>query len=199
MKKFTSSAFNNRNMLPIIMAGAGITIIIFCIILFLPKNNESEKKLETEFETLKNRISMLERRIKVLEEQENSRMTQISALSEMVRGFNESSEFIQALPGEVENINKKIDHITQRQGNIEKKLAQSKKTSVKTKRNTVKKSKAAKKPAVKRSFKYHLVGDGDTLYSLSHKFGISVEKLRQLNKLSPDAYIQPGQKLIVGN
>jgi len=199
MKKFTSNVLNRKNILPVIMACAGIVIIIFCIFIFFPGDKTSEDKYVSEFQKLKDQISVLEKRISVLEEQDNSRMTQISALSEMFRGFNESSERLQAVPAEMENIQKKIEHIDQRQGNLEKRLAQVKTSRIRTKKKTVTKSKKRQTTSSKKTNKYHKVGEGDTLYSIARKYGLTVDKLRQFNKLSPEAHIQPGQNLIVGN
>lgn len=45
--------------------------------------------------------------------------------------------------------------------------------------------------------KYHEIGDGDTLYSIARRYNITVDQLRSLNKLSPEAVLQPGQRIIV--
>ena len=54
-------------------------------------------------------------------------------------------------------------------------------------------------PAVKKepSGKTHTVKQGDTLYRISRRYNLSVEQLRQYNKLDPKASIYPGQKLKV--
>ena len=44
---------------------------------------------------------------------------------------------------------------------------------------------------------YHKVVRGDTLYSISRKYGLSVEEICRLNNLNTNQFIQPGQKLIV--
>jgi LysM repeat protein len=44
---------------------------------------------------------------------------------------------------------------------------------------------------------YYTVVRGDTLYSISRQYGLSVEKIRQLNNLREKQLIQPGQKLRV--
>ena len=44
---------------------------------------------------------------------------------------------------------------------------------------------------------YHNVVRGDTLYSISRKYGLSVEEIRRLNNLNKNQPIQPGQKLMV--
>ena len=44
---------------------------------------------------------------------------------------------------------------------------------------------------------YHTVTSGETLFSISHRYGLSIEKIRLLNKLSKASAIYPGQKLLV--
>ena len=57
------------------------------------------------------------------------------------------------------------------------------------------KGKSLKKPVVKKSKSYK-VRKGDTLYSISRKFGVSVDLLKKLNNLK-DNTISIGQKLLV--
>jgi LysM repeat protein len=57
-------------------------------------------------------------------------------------------------------------------------------------------AKPAAKPA-KATVKYYSVRTGDSLWSISNKFGVSVEALRKTNKLSKKAVLQPGQKLAI--
>jgi LysM repeat protein len=44
---------------------------------------------------------------------------------------------------------------------------------------------------------YHNVVRGDTLFSISKKYGLSVDEIRRLNNLNKNQPIQPGQKLMV--
>jgi LysM repeat protein len=44
---------------------------------------------------------------------------------------------------------------------------------------------------------YYKVVRGDTLYSISKKYGLSVDELRRLNNLNENKPIQPGQRLMV--
>lgn len=48
-----------------------------------------------------------------------------------------------------------------------------------------------------RSPTVHVVKPGETLYRISRKYGVTVEKVRKWNKL-PDDIIEVGQKLVVG-
>lgn len=55
-------------------------------------------------------------------------------------------------------------------------------------------SKVSKRMSKKR---YHTVGAGETLYGISLRYGLTVKKIRLLNKLSHRFVIYPGQKLLV--
>jgi len=47
------------------------------------------------------------------------------------------------------------------------------------------------------NIRYHQVLAGETLYRISLKYGLTVEELRRINKIAPDAVIYVGQRLIV--
>jgi LysM repeat protein len=53
------------------------------------------------------------------------------------------------------------------------------------------------KEIIKDTEQYHKVERGETLYRISKRYGISVEELRQLNKLQEGQAIQTGQRLLV--
>lgn len=55
----------------------------------------------------------------------------------------------------------------------------------------------AKKKA--EAAKWHVVKSGESQWSIAHKYGISVDQLRKMNKLTDKSVIQPGQKLRVKN
>jgi septal ring factor EnvC (AmiA/AmiB activator) len=50
---------------------------------------------------------------------------------------------------------------------------------------------------VKGGAMLHVVQPGETLFRISRRYGIEIEKLKKMNKL-PDDIIEVGQKLIVG-
>jgi LysM repeat protein len=52
-------------------------------------------------------------------------------------------------------------------------------------------------PAPKSSASIHVVKPGETLFRISRRYGIDVDKLKKMNKL-PDDIIEVGQKLQVG-
>ena len=51
--------------------------------------------------------------------------------------------------------------------------------------------------AVETQHKYHVVNDNETLYSISKKYGISIERLMALNNLEPNEIIIPNQTLVL--
>ena len=53
----------------------------------------------------------------------------------------------------------------------------------------------AKPQPEKAAARLHTVKAGDTLYSISRSAGITVETLRKINNLKPDATIHPGDRL----
>lgn len=53
-------------------------------------------------------------------------------------------------------------------------------------------------PAEKKTVEIHTVVAGDTLFSISQRYNLSVDQLRALNKLPKGAVIHVGQKLKVG-
>ena len=62
------------------------------------------------------------------------------------------------------------------------------------KSKTLKAAKVSKKTTLNR---YHIVKPGETLYQIGPQYGLSVNKLRQLNKLGNSDTIYPGQKLVI--
>jgi diadenylate cyclase len=52
--------------------------------------------------------------------------------------------------------------------------------------------------AQKEEKRYHEVGSGETLWSISQRYGITIEKLRKLNGLPQGAIIHPGDRLLLG-
>jgi len=85
----------------------------------------------------------------------------------------------------------RMDHVAKGLNDLQKKIAQ-----VRPKKPQVlKPAKVAPKTTKKR---YYTVRPGDTLYRISRTHGLTVKKLRILNKLSDKTVIHPGQELLVG-
>jgi LysM repeat protein len=52
-------------------------------------------------------------------------------------------------------------------------------------------------PAIPAEAVHHVVQKGENLFRIALKYGLTVDELRKLNNLPPDASIQPSQKLLV--
>jgi len=56
---------------------------------------------------------------------------------------------------------------------------------------------APTKPTVAAKNQYHVVSNGETLYSISRKYKVPVSELCRLNNLKPTQHLQTGQKLLI--
>ena len=45
--------------------------------------------------------------------------------------------------------------------------------------------------------RHHMVRKGETLFSISQRYGLKVDELRRMNQLKPGDSIYPGQKLLI--
>jgi LysM repeat protein len=87
-----------------------------------------------------------------------------------------------AIANEVQTLSSKVS-------DLEKRMTPSQ-ADKKASAESAKQSKAVKK-------RYHEVKKGETLYRISKQYGITVDELRRLNKLSSNQPIDVGQKLLV--
>jgi len=53
-------------------------------------------------------------------------------------------------------------------------------------------------PKIEKS-RYHMVKSGETLYRIGQQYGLTVEKIRLLNRLNEVSTIYPGQKLLLSS
>ncbi len=186
MAKFRPNTMERIN-LPIIIGSAGVLIII--LFLLLASGN---KKPAKNTEKLAAHIKTLETRLDALEAKEAEKAERIRNLENAVNEFNNTFEQLKALPNEMENLLKKIEYINKRQGNLEKKVA-----GVRPRRRSPPKTTHQKTSQKTSTAKYHLVQPGETLFSISQRYGLTLDQLRRINNLSPEMVIQPGQRLKV--
>jgi len=130
----------------------------------------------------KTRIKQLEDRIAKLETVEY-RLTQISEQVESIDRFGDRLDKLEVSLSKTENLVKNLDRLP-------KKIADNTPSEV---GNSLP-SKILPKRVQKR---YHTVTSGETLFSISHRYGLPVDKIRLLNKLTHESVIHPGQKLLV--
>ena len=130
----------------------------------------------------KTRIKQLENRIVKLEAMEY-RLAQVWEQAESFEQFKDRLDKLEASLSKTEYLVKNLDRLP-------KKIAD--KTPPK-----VENSIPAKDPQKIAQKRYHTVTSGETLFSISHRYGLPVEKIRLLNKLTEASVIRPGQRLLL--
>jgi LysM repeat protein len=130
----------------------------------------------------KTRIKQLEDRIVKLEAIEY-RLTHIWEQAESLDQFKDHLDKLEASLS-------KTNYLLKNQDAILKKIAEINPPKVE---NTIP-AKVTSKIAQKR---YHTVTPGETLFSISHRYGLPLEKIRILNKLTHSSVIHPGLRLLV--
>ncbi len=175
--KFGSGAFKIPETIPFSWFGVGV--LIFMILLILVLGGTLGKVVGFE-----NRLKNLEEQI-VMFQDIDDKLTPILEQAQAFEQFKDRFDRLEA------SMTLRMDHVAKGLNDLQKKIAQvrTKKTEV------VKPAKVAKKTTKKR---YYTVQPGDTLYKISRRYGLTVKKIRILNKLSDTAVIHPGQKLLVG-
>jgi len=157
----------------------GVFFLIFIVVLILALGG------------ILGKLSGFENRLRKLEDQ----IVRFQDIDDKVTLAQEQSQALEQLKDHFDRLEAsmtlRMDHLGTGLNDLQKKIAQ-----VKTQKTQVlKPAKVAKKTPKKR---YYTVRPGDTLYNIAQKYGVTVKKIRSLNKLSDRAVIHPGQKLIVG-
>jgi len=130
----------------------------------------------------KTRIKQLEDRIVKLEKIEY-RLAQIWEQAEFFDQFKDRLDKLEVSLSKTEYLVKNL-------GRLPKKIAD----KIPPKIENSLPSKILPKIAQQR---YHTVSSGETLFSISHRYGLPVEKIRLLNKLTEASVIHPGQRLLL--
>ena len=107
----------------------------------------------------------------------NGRLEQLeNKIAQMEGQFNETKESLTTLSSYVISLEERVDTMAQTLGKL---------------------AAVPKKTVSQVGTQYHTIVKGDTLYSISKKYGLSVDEVRQLNNLKPDQPIKAGQKLLI--
>ena len=108
---------------------------------------------------------------------------------------------LKGLETKVDRLLQRLDRteaaFSQRMGAVEQQLKERKAPSAAAPDSVEPKTAAAPaaSPPTKSAPRIHTVKAGDTLFSISRSAGMSVDALRQLNHMKPDAPIHPGDRL----
>jgi LysM repeat protein len=146
-------------------------VLILLLVFFFPTSRSTQSA---------NQLRMLEGRVKSIEDR-------LFALEGIEKRLAQGEEGVSRVDG----LEKKLAHMEQQIADLTK---LTERTPAPKAEKTGKPDQAAQAPSAVR---YHEVRAGETLYSIARRYGLKVDELRQLNKLTPDVLIHPGDKLVV--
>jgi LysM repeat protein len=162
----------------LILAGAGIVVLIILIALF----SGGDGKLSTgELTSIQVRVDKLEKKLTRLEGIEARIASLEKQEQRLVHSTADRAE---------KSLTQRLDTLTHRIDELEKTMASA---PAKTEASHP----SQKKPSPPDKVRYHEVRSGENLYRIALQYGITVDELCRLNKITPKQVIHPGQKLLV--
>jgi hypothetical protein len=173
----------SRSRKKIFIIGGVVFIVFIVLVLILPRGNnmifnsqlnsintrltQFEEKL-TVFENMKERVSLLEKQQKVLQQL-----------------VLETGRSARSAKSEIDRLAEKIE------------ILEKKKVSSAGKTGKSRASKQQREQTSSTKKRYHIIRKGENLYRISLRYGIPVEKLCRLNGITSGQVIVPGKKLLV--
>lgn len=186
-----SPAFNfgggQEKILIYALAGAGAIILILFLVLFLRGGKDSSS---AEVQAVLSRLEVLEMQVAEIENQAEERQ----------RVFSRVAQLDQDLRAGLESQRENLDDLRQKIAEMEEKPVEQPAPRPAPVPAPSQQEQAETKPAAESegSNIYHEVQSGDNLFRIGLRYNISVDRIRELNGLSPNDSIHPGDKLVVG-
>lgn len=196
-----------KSELSLIFLGAGLLTLIVFFIFFSSSDDKN-----TGTSQMSENVQTLEKRIINLEEILDNQGLEAEHLSDKKDQYPLLASYKDRVEKVEVALSVKFDSVTERLDLLEKKISyllesvktatmeikrvkkiSLKKRSVDTKKKTPKKTETSSK----KTSIFYTVKKGDTLYSISKKYKITVAKLKTMNKLTEKSKIYPGDNLIV--
>ena len=159
-----------------------VVILLILLYIFLPNRNSNQD--DAQLKALDARLDQLEKRMLKLE----SVGERVLNLEKILKDYGTLEKRLDRLEG---SIAKRMDQVDKEMLVLRKDLDA--KRTAKPAAPPV--NQQTKTPTDHTS--HHIVKKGDTLYSISRKYGLTVEQLRTKNRLDKNSVIFVGQKLIV--
>jgi LysM repeat protein len=164
----------------LLFGGAGLLVLIILVVLLFLGGKEAPSE---DLSLIQARLTRVESRIKTTGALE-SRIQQVEEQEKEVRqSLLKTDLSIRTIKGDLNQLIQEFESL------------QKKRPPAPQKVETPKGVKGASISETEKG--YHVVSRGETLYRISKKYGISLDDLRRLNKMDPNALIHPGQKLLV--
>jgi LysM repeat protein len=171
--------FQNKLNRTFIIGSIGLVIIVILLVMVLA--GPSDVVDRQQLQAMEDRIQQLEKRITttgVMDE----------ALGRIDNNEKELSLIMERVDRFEGTVTTQIDQIIKELGKLHQKAGSAPAAKVKTPQPAV-------KSTPEKQIKVHEVRPGETLYSISRRYGLTVDQLRTYNNLSKDTAIRPGQKL----
>ena len=181
--KFGTNTPKMSDKIPLSKFGIGFLILLILLILLFARNRSTA--LENRIVALENSVKNLEQMVDKLNVVDN-RVAQVWEQAQTFQQFKERFDRSEAA------LTSRMDQIVINLGSLQKQMSRVRPQKAKT-------SKTAKVSKKTTGNRYHTVKPGETLYQIAPRYGLTIKKLRQLNKLGESDTIYPGQKLVVGN
>ena len=178
---FGSNLFKRTDGVPLSRYGIGFLILIILLFLLFARSRISS--VESNIQAVENRLAKLEESIANYEAIDD-RVEQIWEQAQTFEQFKERFDRSEA------SLMLRMDHMVKNIDSLKKQMNKSNARKATSSTATV-----SQKTAKKR---LHTVKQGETLYKIARQYGLTVEKVRRLNKMGDTAVIRPGQKLLVG-
>ena len=178
---FGTNASKISKKIPLSRFVIGFLILLILLALLISRNRGAV--LESRIVALENSVKNFEEMVDKLDSVDN-RVTQVWEQAQTFQQFKERFDRSEAA------LTSRMDQIVINISSLQKQMSK-----IRTQKAKISKtSKVSPKTTGKR---YHIVKPGETLYQIGPLYGLTVEKLRQLNKLGDDYIIHPGQKLVI--
>ncbi len=181
VKTGASSGVTRRISTPVIWIPA-VVILLVLLYIFLPIGNNGQDTAQ---------LKGLEARLDQLEK----RMLKLESVGERVLNLEKNAKD----NGTLEKRQARLETtIAKRMDQVDKELLQLRKDleTRRLKKSTAPPASEQKKTTLDRA-NHHVVKKGETLYSISRRYGLTVEQLRKINNLDKNSVIFIGQKLTV--
>ena len=159
-----------------------VVIILILLYIFLPTGNGTQGTAQ---------LKGLEARL----DQVEKRMLKLEGVGERVLNLEKSLKDNGALDKQLDRVEASM---AKRLDQVDKELLQLRKDmQAKPAKTTVAPTTNQQKNATPAKATQHVVKKGDTLYSIGRTYGLTVDRLRTINKLDKNSVIFVGQKLTV--
>jgi len=172
--------------------GLGIAVVTGVVLLvMLLFSNINESADLTRIKEMEQTIQRLEQRLEKYEGIDEK----VTRIWEQAKAFE---KFKTRFDRSEASMSLRMDHLAMSLDALQKKSDETLKKVVALEKKPVEKKAPASPPPIrKNAVKSHTVAAGETLFSISRRYNLSVEQLKTINKLSEGAVLHVGQKLIV--